>query len=468
VTRDRDPIDVTARDRFGVQRLRDGQRASIRHLVEGRDVMTLMPTGAGKSLTYQVAAQLAGGPALVIEPLLALIRDQLNALAALGVPAAEITGRTGRRALTRTLDAMADGDLRLVYTTPERLEDETLCERLAGRRIGLLAVDEAHCISQWGRGFRPAYMRLGGLAERLGRPPVQALTATATPFVRQDIIRNLGLRDPVVVAEGNDRPNLFLEVRWIDDEPQDRQALAGLIEHPDFAGPGIIYTRTTSAARETAGWLQEAGIPVGVYYGRLPRRKRDEVQRAFLEGDIRAVAATNAFGLGVDKPDVRWVIHRDVPATVEAYWQEAGRAGRDGAPARCVLLYRPGDLGAAAFLSSAGGDDAREERQRGLLEMMRTYAETDACRRRYILNYLGEEYDPARCAMCDNSMRASPEPERAPERAPFAQGMAVHHERFGDGTVQRVTARTVTVLFDHGVYRRLALDLAAAGRLRPA
>jgi ATP-dependent DNA helicase RecQ len=462
-----DPIGAVAHDRFGVARVHDGQRASIEHLLAGRDVMTLMPTGAGKSLTYQVAAHLARGPALVIEPLLALIRDQLDALSALGVPAAEITGRTGRRALQRTLHAMAAGDLRLVYTTPERLEDDTLCDRLAESGLGLLAVDEAHCISQWGRGFRPAYLALGAVAERLGRPPVQALTATATPFVREDIARNLGLRNPAVVAEGNDRPNLFLEVHWIDDEQQDRQALADLLDRPEFAGQGIVYTRTTTAARETASWLREAGITSGVYHGRLRRRERDEVQRAFMDGDIRAVAATNAFGLGVDKPDVRWVVHRDVPATLEAYWQEAGRAGRDGAPARCVLLYRPGDLGAAAFLSSAGGDDAREERERGLLEMMRSYAETDACRRRYVLNYLGEEYDPAACSMCDNSVRATAEPERAPKQAPFAQGMAVRHDRFGAGTVQRVTARTVTVLFDHGVYRRLALDLAAAGRLRP-
>jgi ATP-dependent DNA helicase RecQ len=455
--------------RFGVSRLREGQRAAIRCLLDGRDVMTLMPTGGGKSLTYQLASELLGGAVVVVEPLLALIRDQLDTLAALGVPAAQITGRTGHRALERSLGAIVAGELRLVYTTPERLADERLCERLATAGIGLLAVDEAHCISQWGHGFRPAYLGLGEVARRLGRPVIQGLTATATPYVRDDIASNLGMADPAVVSEGNDRPNLFLEVRWIDDEAQDREELRALLARPEYTGQGIVYTRTVRAARETAAWLREERVDAAVYHGRMRKAERDGVQRAFTGGDLRVVAATNAFGLGVDKPDVRWVVHRDVPATLEAYWQEAGRAGRDGGEARCTLLYRPGDLGAAAFQSSAGGDDdLRRERERGLLEMMRAYAETTGCRRRYVLNYLGEEYDPSACRMCDNSAKHRARDEHPPGDAAFSRGMPVEHERFGRGVIQRVTATTVVVLFEHGVYRRLALELAAGGLLRPA
>jgi ATP-dependent DNA helicase RecQ len=277
------------------------------------------------------------------------------------------------------------------------------------------------------------------------------------------------MADPAVVSEGNDRPNLFLEVRWIDDEAQDREELRALLARPEYTGQGIVYTRTVRAARETAAWLCEERVDAAVYHGRMRKAERDGVQRAFTGGDLRVVAATNAFGLGVDKPDVRWVVHRDVPATLEAYWQEAGRAGRDGGEARCTLLYRPGDLGAAAFQSSAGGDDdLRRERERGLLEMMRAYAETTGCRRRYVLNYLGEEYDPSACRMCDNSAKHRARDEHPPGDAAFSRGMPVEHERFGRGVIQRVTATTVVVLFEHGVYRRLALELAAGGLLRPA
>jgi ATP-dependent DNA helicase RecQ len=464
-----DSITAASLRRFGVSALREEQRITIRHLLDGRDVMTLLPTGGGKSLTYQLASELLDGAVVVVEPLLALIRDQLHALQAAGVPAAEVTGRTGRRALERSLASVVAGELRLVYTTPERLADERLCARLADAGVALLAVDEAHCISQWGRGFRPAYLGLGDVVRRLGRPVVQALTATATPYVREDIATSLGMADAAVVSEGNDRPNLFLEVEWIDDESQDRDALCALLARPESEGQGIVYARTTHAARETAGWLREGGVGAAVYHGRMRKRERDAVQRAFTAGEVRVIVATNAFGLGVDKPDVRWVVHRDVPATLEDYWQEAGRAGRDGEPARCTLLYRPGDLGAAAFLSSAGGDDdLRRERERGLVEMMRAYAETTSCRRRFVLNYLGEEYDPSDCRMCDNSVGDRGAEERAPRDARFTQGMAVQHQRFGRGTVQRITATTVVVLFEHGIYRRLALDLAASGLLRPA
>ncbi|MFL6041656.1 MAG: RecQ family ATP-dependent DNA helicase [Gaiellales bacterium] len=365
----------------------------------------------------------------------------------------------------RLLADVAAGRTKLVYCTPERLRNTELCDRLAAVGVSLLAVDEAHCISQWGNRFRPAYLELGRIAQRLGRPTIEAVTATATPFVREDIHRVLDLPDPLVVVEGNDRPNLFLEVHLIHQEAEDRSEVLKLADQ--LRGQGIVYTRTTAAARETAAWLEHAGHSAQPYHGRMRKPQRDEVQRSFTEGRTRIVAATNAFGLGVDKHDVRWVVHRDVPASLEAYWQEAGRAGGDGRPARCVLLYRPGDLSAAAFNATAAGEGGdRRARQRGLLEMMRGYAETDGCRRRYILNYLGEEFDPSRCQMCDRSIEAT-RPETVPAPLGMNLGDRVRHTTFGDGVVQRLTRKTVTVLFDTGTYRKLRLGLALEGKLAP-
>lgn len=363
--------------RFGHDRFRPGQRRVIRALLEGRDVLALLPTGAGKSLVYQLAAQLLPGATLVISPLIALMKDQVESLAAAGVRAEVLQGSVSPGRLEAAISSVEAGESRLLYLTPERFEDKAFLVRIKGLPISLFVVDEAHCISTWGHSFRPAYLALRQAIAALGRPTVLALTATATPWVRNEIIERLGMREPLVVVRGVDRPNLFFEVRRVEDEHEDRRVLEHLLtgacdEYADdvcddlraaMAGSGIIYTATTAGARETAHWLRAWGIAAGYYHGKLPKRERERTQDAFMTGDLRVIAATNAFGLGVDKPDVRFVIHRDIPASLEAYYQEAGRAGRDGAFARCTLIYRPGDLGRAAFLS-AGGQLTRDEVRR--------------------------------------------------------------------------------------------------------
>lgn len=360
--------------RFGHDAFRPGQERVVRTLLAGRDVLALLPTGAGKSLVYQLTAQLLPGATLVVTPLIALMKDQVDTLDATGVPAAVLSGTVSASALEATLGDLEAGHTKLLYLTPERFEDAAFRERMRRVPVSLFVVDEAHCISQWGHSFRPAYLALPEVIAAVGRPTVLALTATATPWVRDEIVERLRLHEPAVVVRGVDRPNLFFEVRRVEDERDDRRVLERLLmgacdEYPEplcheleaaMTGSGIIYTATTAGARETAEWLREWGIAADFYHGQRPRGERDRVQDAWMRGELRVIAATNAFGLGVDKPDVRFVVHRDVPASLEAYYQEAGRAGRDGAFARCALIYRPGDLGRAAFLA-AGGQLTREE-----------------------------------------------------------------------------------------------------------
>ncbi len=362
-------------DRFGHSEFRDGQREAVAGLLAGRDVMVLLPTGAGKSLIYQVASQLLPGVTLVVTPLLALMSDQIAAMDEVGVKA---VGFSSLHPETReALEGIQQGEIKLVYVTPEGAVSGDLMAELGDRQVSLFVVDEAHCISEWGHDFRPSYLQLGRVIEDVGRPPVLALTATATPWVRQDIARVLGMRDPLVVAQGFDRPNLFFEVRRLEPHDDTREVLKQLLRgeveaYPEMvsqqirkalAGNGLIYTNTTKAAEEVASWLNEMGISAGYYHGKRRKSERDQVQQDFLEGKLRIVVATNAFGMGVDKPDVRFVLHIDPPASLEAYYQEAGRAGRDGEFAFCCLLHRHEGLEKAAFMASASDLTPDEVRQ---------------------------------------------------------------------------------------------------------
>jgi ATP-dependent DNA helicase RecQ len=373
----REEILTLLRTRFSHRRFRPGQEDVLQAVLTGRDVVAVLPTGAGKSLVFQIASQVLPGVTIVVSPLLALMHDQEESLEDLGVEVAVVNSARTQAQNDEELARVERGEARLLYVTPERLLNEAFVREIAALPVSLLAVDEAHCISEWGHSFRPAYQSLALARRRLGRPTVLALTATATPWVRRDIAEQLGMDDPEIIVRGSDRPNIFFEVQRVETEADEFRALRRLLD-PDqegtetgaqardehaaeiFTGPGIIYTATTRAARETAEWLQEWGISADFYHGQRSKRDRERVQDAFMAGEIRVVAATNAFGLGIDKPDVRFVIHRDIPASLEAYYQEAGRAGRDGASARAILLYRPADLGRAAFLAG-GGRLARED-----------------------------------------------------------------------------------------------------------
>jgi ATP-dependent DNA helicase RecQ len=535
-------------ERFAHDAFRPGQERLIRCLLDGRDVLAVLPTGAGKSLVYELTAQLLPGITLVVSPLVALMEDQAHSLQAIGVEVGVINSVQPAARADAALEKAKQGREKLLYVTPERFENADFLAELRQMQVSLLVVDEAHCISEWSHSFRPAYLLLGDVARQLGSPTLLALTATASRWVRQEIVDRLGMDDPEIVLHSVDRPNLFLEVRRVDAEREDRALLHELLTGDNsrypaalagrlttaMAGSGIIYTATTKAARQTAEWLATWGVAADYYHGQRKKADRLRIQAAFMAGELRVIVATNAFGLGIDKPDVRFVVHRDVPATVESYYQEAGRAGRDGEFARCVLIYRAAELGRAAFLASSGrltrqdvvrgweglqalgegtvqelaeatglskGDLAgllgilkadgvveeqegrirllapdfdadqvalhdethRKVYERGRWDMMRGYAETDTCRRRYILNYFGEESEGERCEACDNDVlrptTTQPRDDSPASTAVLAMHDRVLHQEFGAGIVQRVLGDTVTVLFETVGYKTLATTL---------
>jgi ATP-dependent DNA helicase RecQ len=453
------------REQFGHERFRPGQERVIRALLDGRDVIAVLPTGAGKSLTYQLAAQCLPGVTIVVSPLLALMKDQVQSLEERGVAVGSVSSAQTDGETEQDLERVADGEAKLLYVTPERFQSPQFMAHARNLTVSLMVVDEAHCVSEWGHDFRPAYLALAEAADRLGRPPLLALTATAGPWLRDDVTAKLEMREPLLVVRGADRPSLFLESIRVEDERQDRDVLHALLFDPPadydaglgerlstaMQGSGIVYAATVRGAEETAAWLQEWGVPADCYHGRRRKADRARVQDAFMAGDLRVIAATNAFGLGVDKPDIRFVVHRDVPSSLEAYYQEAGRAGRDGELARCTLIYRAGDLGRAAFLAGRG-DPARRDFERSRLDLLRQYAETRGCRRRFILNYFGEEHDSDGCHLCDNHARGLVEP---PVPAAFRMNERVVHPAWGGGIVQHVESASMVVLFDEVGYKTL-------------
>jgi ATP-dependent DNA helicase RecQ len=332
----------TLRTVFDLKTFRPGQEVAIRHVLAGHDALVIMPTGVGKSLIYQLAALHRPALTLVISPLIALMKDQVDGLVEQDVPAAYVNSTLNTSEQRRRLHLAAAGDLKLLYVAPERLRSRRFQTALAQVEVSLLAVDEAHCISHWGHDFRPDYLYIADASRRMGSPPTLALTATATPRVQDEIVSALELRHPARIVTGFNRPNLTFEVRATPSLAAKLRALQSLLGENDEAG--IIYTGTRRAAEEVALFAQEVlGQKAAFYHAGLPADRRTDVQERFMAGDLQLVVATNAFGMGIDRPDLRFVIHYAMPGTLEAYYQQAGRAGRDGLPARCVLLYSPKD-----------------------------------------------------------------------------------------------------------------------------
>ena len=333
-----DQAEAALRHHWGYPAFRGGQESAIRSILEGRDTVIVMPTGGGKSICYQVPSLLLDGITIVVSPLISLMKDQVDRLQQLGIPALLVNSTLGAAELHESLRAVDSGEIKLVYVAPERFDNAGFLERARRWKIALLAVDEAHCVSQWGHDFRPAYLRLGGARAPLGNPPIAALTATATPEVRRDIERQLELRDATSLVTGFDRRNLTWRVTRVkNDSEKDRQLLRVLKGHTE--GSAIVYASTRKSVDALTALLRGVGLPAVGYHAGLADRDRKSLQDAFMSGDARIVVATNAFGMGIDKPDVRIVVHYDMPGSLEAYYQEAGRAGRDGLQSECILLH---------------------------------------------------------------------------------------------------------------------------------
>jgi ATP-dependent DNA helicase RecQ len=557
-------LSALAASAFALPKLRDGQLAGMSALADGRDVLAVMPTGYGKSAIYQVAAvhlhREAGHPAVVVSPLIALQEDQIAGLSeALGGGAAvAINSAHSDAEVDDAWQKVESGLAAFLFLAPEQLAKKETVERIAAARPALFVVDEAHCVSSWGHDFRPDYLTLGTVREQLGNPPVAALTATASPPVREEIAERLGMKDPLVLVRGFDRPNIMLDVVRHHEEKEKRRAVveqvvafvdgnstgSGTRQH------GLLYAATRKDTEKYAAKLAGQGLRAEAYHAGRSAADRERVLELFMDDRLDVVVATTAFGMGIDKPNVRFVIHADIPESLDAYYQELGRSGRDGEPASAVLHYRAEDLGLRKFfgthrpdpeallavlkaLRTADGPvfasslaeltgfkprrmtgllnqlqeagavssgkrgvrlistakpaalvqravelaEARQRVDESRLQMMRGYAETDGCRRQFLLGYFGEDL-PEPCGNCDSCTEGASQPQvgnndggaaRDVADLPFPVQSSVTHKKWGAGLVMRYEDDVITVLFEREGYKTLSREAVMKRKLlKPA
>ncbi len=531
-------VSAAVRQLLGEVELRPGQAEALEAALE-RDTLAVLATGTGKSLIYRVAGQLLPGATVVVSPTVALQKDQLLALSSAGPPAAALNSLLTPTQQRAVLERMAAGELEFLLLSPEQLAREEVLQALTATKVSLFAVDEAHCVSSWGHDFRPDYLALPTVIAALGRPRVLALTATASPRVRREIVAALKMTEPAVIVGEFDRPDIWLGSQLATDTAAaDAEVLQILQDHlRSGVGAAIVYVASRRRAEELAEAVSGLGVAAAHYHGSMARKLRDATHVAFLDGSAPVVVATNAFGLGIDKPDVRLIVHADPPEDLDAYYQQIGRAGRDGEPARAILLNRPNGYGLARYFSASQGpaaDDlaavlaaldgrftklkvvaeraglpaARVRRsanaliavgavgeRRGSLrricepdaaehavedaqhsaqqrrvqaetavELVRRYADTDDCRRRLLLQLLGEDRAEP-CQNCDNCDAGT---STTVQDQPFALSQRVEHPEWGTGVVQQYEPGRVVVLFDDVGFRTLALDVVAErGLLTP-
>ena len=422
-----DPLQVLSTV-FGYGAFRPNQREIVDHVLSGRDVFAVMATGGGKSLCYQLPAVMRDGVAVVVSPLISLIKDQVDAARANGIAAAVLNSSQTPDERKEVMADLGAGRLKLLYLAPERLAMSGFLDRLSTKRLSLFCIDEAHCISQWGHDFRPDYMKLSGIAERFADVPVAAFTATATQAVQQDIIARLGLRSPFVLRASFNRTNLYLEVQR-RARGGERQVLEFVRERAGQSG--VVYCRTRRRVERLAEFLKAHGVEAAAYHAGFDDATPVAVQDDFKNDRARVIVATVAFGMGIDKPDIRYVVHADLPLNIESYYQEIGRAGRDGDAAHCLLLFAPGDIAKARFFVDQTEDAAHHKAALEKLHQMAGLASHNVCRRRRLLAYFGEALEAENCGGCDICRGTAEKVDATVDAQKLLSAVARTGERFG-------------------------------------
>ncbi|MCS6973487.1 MAG: DNA helicase RecQ [Cyclobacteriaceae bacterium] len=426
VAEEKDVLKLKLKEVFGYSNFRGNQEAIIRNVLEGKNTFVIMPTGAGKSLCYQLPAIIMDGLAVVISPLIALMKNQVDQLNAYGINARFLNSTLSKGEITRLKKDCISGNVKLLYVAPESLNKEENIEFLKKVKVSFVAIDEAHCISEWGHDFRPEYRKIKSMIQHLGNLPIIALTATATPKVQLDIQKNLQMEDADIFISSFNRKNLYYEVR--PKKETKKQLIKFLRDNKGKSG--IVYCLSRKKVEEIANLLTVNGFKAAPYHAGLDADVREKNQDAFLNEEIDIIVATIAFGMGIDKPDVRFVVHYDVPKSLEGYYQETGRAGRDGLEGHCLMFYSHNDLNK---LEKFNKDKSVQEREnaRILLQEMEYYAESPVCRRRQLLHYFGEEFKEDNCGMCDNCVHPRERFDGTSYVKTVLQAVKQTNERFG-------------------------------------